>query len=130
MRKHVFHSCTDEGCNVCDGGLAWCTVCGAAESELLEECPGQESEEERRKRVQEQRVEALAALAHEQWAGWTRWMLDCLASPTREDHIARWERQMSTLYADLPEREKESDRVEARKVLALLDTLTEQEMDR
>lgn len=62
-------------------------------------------------------VEALAALSHDQWAGWTRWMLDCLKSPDREAHIARWERQIQTPYANLSEAEKESDRKEARRMV-------------
>jgi hypothetical protein len=28
------------GCNICQGGLAVCTVCKAAEGELLTWCPG------------------------------------------------------------------------------------------
>lgn len=61
-------------------------------------------------------VEALAALSHEQWAGWARWMIDQW-SP---EAVARWERQVATPYAELSEREKESDRVEARRILDLL----------
>lgn len=64
-------------------------------------------------------VEALAALSHEQWAGWTRWMIDAWSS----EAVARWERQIATPYAELSEQEKESDRVEARLVLALLEGL-------
>lgn len=35
-------------------------------------------------------------------------------------HIARWKRQMVTPYEGLTEKEKDSDRAEADKVLALL----------
>lgn len=58
-------------------------------------------------------IERSAALQHEQWAGWTRWMIDKF-SP---EMVERWERQIKTPYAELSEREKDSDRVEARKVL-------------
>ncbi len=34
--------------------------------------------------------------------------------------VARWTRQMNTPYADLPENEKESDREEADKIIAIL----------
>lgn len=64
-------------------------------------------------------VDDLAALSHEQWAGWARWMIDQW-SP---EAVARWERQIATPYAELSEKEKESDRVEARRILALLEGL-------
>jgi hypothetical protein len=28
------------GCNLCNGGLVWCTTCLAAEGELTTHCPG------------------------------------------------------------------------------------------
>lgn len=39
-RKHRFHRCDDDRCNTCGGGLYWCTVCGQAEAELENTCPG------------------------------------------------------------------------------------------
>lgn len=65
--------------------------------------------------------EQLASLEHEQWAHWTRWQIDN-ASPEAN---ARWERQIATPYAELSEREKDSDRVWADKVLALVTAATE-----
>ena len=82
--------------------------------------------------------EALAALEHDQWAHWTRYMLGALKeviglgfyeardnnidlSVVRE-HLARWERQIATPYAELTEAEKDSDREWADKVLAVLDS--------
>jgi hypothetical protein len=41
--KHTFHNretCVAEHCATCEGGLAWCVVCGGAESCLPTECPG------------------------------------------------------------------------------------------
>ncbi len=33
--------CTNPGvCNICDGGLALCSVCGGLEGALLDVCPG------------------------------------------------------------------------------------------
>jgi hypothetical protein len=61
-------------------------------------------------------LEQLAALEHEQWARWTEHMLNNLTP----DNIARWQQQIATPYASLSEREKESDREWARKILALL----------
>lgn len=37
---HAWHTCDDERCNVCLGGLAMCTMCGGAEGSLLPVCPG------------------------------------------------------------------------------------------
>lgn len=89
--------------------------------------------------------ERLAALAHEQWSGWMRYMFgDCDSGACRAvagadgeapkpkiDHTEyrqRWMRQMATAYDDLPEDEKESDREEADRVLAVLDsTFAEQQ---
>jgi hypothetical protein len=70
--------------------------------------------------------EQLAALAHEQWAGWMKYMFG--QSLEKEDGsieipsslVARWKRQMNTTYTELPEDERESDRVEADKVLRVI----------
>ncbi len=61
-------------------------------------------------------LEVLAALEHEQWAHWTRYMM---AHDTPENRV-RWERQCDTPYAELTEKEKESDREWARKVMAIM----------
>lgn len=67
--------------------------------------------------------EQLAALEHEQWVGWMKYMLGksiesddgqvCIPASL----VSRWKRQMNTSYIDLPDNEKESDRAEADKVL-------------
>lgn len=62
-------------------------------------------------------VERLADWDHSAWAGWTAHMLDRLTP----ENIARWRRQIATPYAQLSEAEKESDRKEARQILAVLD---------
>jgi hypothetical protein len=59
-------------------------------------------------------IEALATREHEQWMDWMQWQY---AHPERAEG---WRRLASTPYADLTEREKESDREEARKVLGIL----------
>lgn len=71
------------------------------------------------------RREQLAALAHEQWSGWMHYLFS--KSAFNDDgsftippaSVDRWKRQMDTPYHDLPESEKDSDRVEADKVMAL-----------
>ena len=71
--------------------------------------------------------EQLAAVAHEQWAGWMKYLFEkskdgddgCVEIPA--EFVARWKRQMNTPYDDLPESEKESDRAEAEKVLRVIE---------
>lgn len=73
--------------------------------------------------------EKLAALAHEQWSGWMKYLFDCGTfnkdgTWSMDDWaVKRWTRQMNTAYDELPEDERESDRTEADKVLALLPNL-------
>ncbi len=74
--------------------------------------------------MSEQR-EQLAALAHEQWAGW---MAHLFRKCVKQDggwwmpaeSAQRWERQVATPYVALSEAEKDSDRKEADRVLSLL----------
>lgn len=74
------------------------------------------------------KLEEIASLMHDMWAGWMRYIfekaqiLDRETDPNtgHEPNAARWQRQMNTPYADLAENEKESDRTEARKVLSLI----------
>jgi len=64
--------------------------------------------------------ELLAELEHNQWAHWTRYMLGNL-SP---ENIERWRRQIETPYAELSEKEKDSDRGWADRVLGLCEIQT------
>lgn len=73
-------------------------------------------------------LEALAAIEHERWSHWQRYMHS--KGEIQEDGsllipaelVRRWERQMTTPYAALSEAEKESDRDQVRKYLG---TITE-----
>lgn len=73
--------------------------------------------------------EELAALCHEQWGGWMRHLFaQCdahvidgakrLCYP--QWAVDRWSVQLATDYAHLSEKEKDSDRKEADKFLALI----------
>lgn len=62
-------------------------------------------------------LEKVAELEHEQWAHWTRYMLDNLTP----ENIERWRGQVDTSYAELSEKEKDSDREWAGKVLEIID---------
>ena len=77
--------------------------------------------------------EKLADYAHEAWSGWMRYMFSkcgwqhqaSTAGPLESaviphELVERWQRQMSTSYAYLPEAEKKSDRDEADKMLAII----------
>ena len=72
--------------------------------------------------------EKLAAIEHERWADWQRYLHSkcgrivgtggSLAIPA--ELVEQWERQIATPYADLSEKEKESDREQVRKYLPLI----------
>ncbi len=74
--------------------------------------------------------EELAALMHEMWSGWMEHVFQQCTQERIEgkgseivipEHYAkRWSRQIDTTYDDLTKEEKDSDRKEADKVLALL----------
>jgi hypothetical protein len=72
--------------------------------------------------------ELLAAYAHEAWSGWMKYLWNKCDDIDAEGTIripnwavARWDRQMNTPYADLPESEKQSDRDEADRMLAIVE---------
>ena len=70
--------------------------------------------------------ERIADVQHGIWAHWMRYQFGMcqrnedgsLTIPA--DKVKRWERQTGALYGELTEREKESDRDQADKVLAVL----------
>ena len=72
-------------------------------------------------------LERLAALEHERWAGWMLYQAEKvevvdmgLRHPSGESYTGRWLRLVHTPYDRLTEQEKESDRIEVRKTLAVL----------
>jgi len=73
-------------------------------------------------------VEQHAAIEHQRWADWQRWMHDqcrrnedgSLTIPA--ELVERWERQIATPYEELTEEEKESDRLQVHRYLSLLVT--------
>ncbi|MHA1344252.1 MAG: hypothetical protein ACTSQG_09710 [Promethearchaeota archaeon] len=66
--------------------------------------------------------EKLADLEHYQWATWAEYMID---NWTKEN-IEKWKRQLRTPYEDLSEKEKNSDREWADKVLKIFNEWKEQ----
>lgn len=61
--------------------------------------------------------EELAALEHEQWAHWTEYMLNNLTP----ENIVHWIKQIDTPYAELSEKEKDSDREWADRSIKVLE---------
>jgi hypothetical protein len=87
--------------------------------------------------TEEQILEKFAAMCHEQWSGWTKWIFEkCDENKDLYGHVKgllaikesvipknfeeRWKMQMTTDYKDLSEEDKEKDRREARKFLDIL----------
>mgnify|MGYP000455669168 CR=1 FL=1 len=71
----------------------------------------------------ENAIEDLAAIEHERWAHWQRYLHDhaeqlpdgSLRIPP--ELVARWESQMGRSYAELDEKERASDRDQVRRYL-------------
>jgi len=71
--------------------------------------------------------EKLAEYAHNAWSGWMKYLFEksvqnadgTVTIPTWA--VTRWRRQMNTQYEALPEGDKELDRLEADKMLAILE---------
>lgn len=79
----------------------------------------------------EQTVERLAAIEHERWAHWQRYVHEqcerqedgSLVIPA--ELAERWETQIETPYAELSEQEKDSDREQVHRYLStIIDMLT------
>lgn len=65
--------------------------------------------------------ENLADYAHRAWSGWMEYLFSKCDGQTIPDWAwERWKRQAQTAYVDLSEDEKNSDRVEADKIIAIL----------
>ena len=71
-------------------------------------------------------LEELAALEHERWAHWQKYVHEqgelqtdgSLLIPSEK--VRRWQEQIETKYADLSEAEKDSDREQVRRYVPLI----------
>jgi hypothetical protein len=71
-------------------------------------------------------AEHLASIEHERWSHWQNYMHEqgqkqadgSLVIPA--ELVSRWEQQASTSYADLTEREKDSDREQVARYLPVI----------
>ena len=71
-----------------------------------------------------------ADMEHQRWVGWQKHLHSlCIKNEDGsltipKERVDRWERQISASYADLPDNEKEFDRIEVRKYIpAILDLI-------
>lgn len=79
--------------------------------------------------------ELIADFMHDQWSHWETWRntqttilgqtkdkrdIDCIDFSLHKETYDRWKRQMETPYADLSEKEKDSDREWAKKLITYL----------
>lgn len=62
-------------------------------------------------------LDDMARIQHDIWSSWMKWLFKCCRNVEGEEFVIipaekvqRWKRQMNTLYDDLSEEEKESDR--------------------
>lgn len=62
-------------------------------------------------------IEKLAAIEHERWSAWHKWMRD----RQTPENMARWNKQADTPYAELSEEDKEKDRREVMRYWALIE---------
>jgi len=76
--------------------------------------------------------EQLAAIEHERWADWQKWCHKVLRennpSPEQGDILERWDRQIETPYAELSEKEKQSDREQVDRYWQLVQAHTNAEI--
>lgn len=84
--------------------------------------------------MNEELIEELAASEHDRWSRWMKHLFDKCEWAPGDDGTCQtasaiippwaqqnWQRQMNTPYADLTEKEKESDRKEARRTIDIVD---------
>lgn len=70
--------------------------------------------------------EALSDASHSIWSHWMKWMFS-VGTFNKDgtwtmpaDKAERWQRQMNTSYAELPDNEKNGDREQADKILKVI----------
>lgn len=134
LDKHPFVSYKyKEECKVKGYDMSWVVnKCNIANIEILDELPKQldiiKVTEVYITPPKDSIREKLAALCHDQWSGWMKYLFSkCVYHADIAEHVIptcaveRWERQMKTAYDDLSIDEKNSDRKEADRFLKLLE---------
>jgi hypothetical protein len=84
-------------------------------------------EHQRRDEILKGLVERLAAVEHERWSHWQRYLHNKCVPQGNDgtllipaNFVKRWQKQIDTPYSELTEEEKESDREQVRKYLPLI----------
>lgn len=73
-------------------------------------------------------IEELASYEHERWAKWQRYVhKSCIKNEDgsltiTKEKVQLWDKQILTKYEDLSEKEKDSDRIEAKNIMSILNT--------
>lgn len=68
-------------------------------------------------------IELLAAFEHDRWSRWQKYLFNkCIVNEDEtltipKELVNRWTRQINTDYKDLSEKEKDSDRKEAIRIM-------------
>lgn len=71
-------------------------------------------------------VEELSNIEHESWSKWMKYLFSVSKEnedgsvTIPKDKVDRWKKQMNTNYEDLSDKEKESDRKEAKKFIKVI----------
>lgn len=80
----------------------------------------------------EELKEKLAAIEHERWADWQKWCHQVIRENgpnlQTENVLMRWDRQIETPYAELSEKEKQSDREQVDRYLPLINLYIEEKI--
>lgn len=77
--------------------------------------------------------EAVASIQHDIWAHWMKYLFSvCYVNhdgtvTIPADKAIRWKRQMNTEYAKLSDKEQESDRHQADKVIGVLQQIEQEQ---
>jgi len=125
-RKILLHRCKSMDA---DEGACWCDT-GDCKLDFITEIIAQ-SRAEARKEGRDQGVreldrEKLADLSHEIWSHWMKYLFSVSRQNSDgsvtipDEKVSRWTHQSITDYADLTEKEKDSDRDQADKIIQLL----------
>jgi len=78
-------------------------------------------------------IEPLAEYAHNAWSGWMQYLFSKATDnpdgtvTIPELSVSRWKRQMNTDYAELPDNEKTSDRIEAERIVSVIERIQRME---
>jgi hypothetical protein len=82
--------------------------------------------------TEQELIEQLSDAEHDSWARWMQYLFTrCIANPDKSatipaDLVERWMRQAYTIYDDLSEQEKQSDRDEVAHILPIIKKYTEE----